>query len=73
MSYPPVLDIQSFNRAKDGHILGTSGTDEAIKAAMRVINFTDDDTVRGHHLDDGSDMIESLLQAALVPQAIPPL
>jgi hypothetical protein len=61
MSYPPVLDIQFFNRAKDNRILGTPSADEAIKAAMRVINSTDDDTVRGHHLNDGLNMIESLL------------
>jgi hypothetical protein len=72
MSYPPILDIQSFNRAKDNHILGIPSADEAIKAAIRVIDATNNNTMRGHHLSNGSDVIELLLQAALVPQAIPP-
>jgi hypothetical protein len=72
MSYPPVLDLQSYLRAKDEASLGTPGAEDAINVAMAVINNSDDDAMRGHHIGDGSDVIKALLQAAFVPQAIIP-
>jgi hypothetical protein len=67
MPYPPILNFPSYLRAKDESTLGTPGAEEAINTAMAVINDADDDAVRGHHLGDGSDVIEALLQAASVP------
>jgi hypothetical protein len=61
MSFPPVINLQSFHRAKDESCLGT------LKAAMVVINNSADDIVRGHHLGDGSDVIEALLRVAFIP------
>jgi hypothetical protein len=72
MSFPPVIDLQSFHRAKDESHLGTPGAEDAIKAAMAVIDSSADNVVRGHHLGDGSDVIEVLLRAAFVPQADSP-
>jgi hypothetical protein len=72
MSFPPIIDLQSFHRAKDESHLGTPGAEDAIKAAMAVINNSADDIVRGHHLGNGSDVIEALLRAAFVPQADSP-
>ncbi|KAH9971768.1 hypothetical protein BGW80DRAFT_1460428 [Lactifluus volemus] len=72
MSYPPILDIQSLNRAKDNCTLGTPGTAEAIKAALEVVCNIPDDIQQGHCLGDGSDMVEAALRAAFVPQAVDP-
>jgi hypothetical protein len=72
MSYPPVLDLQSYLRAKDEASLGTPGAEDAINMAMAVIDNSDDDAVRGHRIGNGSDVIEALLQAAFVPQAVIP-
>jgi hypothetical protein len=67
-----IIDLQSFHRAKDESHLGTPGTEDAIKAAMAVIDNSADDVVRGHHLGDGLDVIEALLRVAFVPQADSP-
>jgi hypothetical protein len=67
MSFPSVINLQSFHRAKDEFTLGTPSTEDAIKVAMAVINDTADDTVRGHCLRNGLDVIEALLQVAFVP------
>jgi hypothetical protein len=72
MSFPPIIDLQSFYRAKDESCLGTPGAEDAIKAAMAVINNSTDDIMRGHCLGDGSDMIKALLRAAFIPQADSP-
>jgi hypothetical protein len=47
MSYPPILDLQSYLRAKDEASLGTPSTENAINAAMAVIDNSDDNAVRG--------------------------
>jgi hypothetical protein len=73
MSFPPVIDLQSFHRAKDESHLGTPGTEDTIKAAMAVIDNSTNDVVRGHRLGDGLDVIEAILRAAFVPQAVSPL
>jgi hypothetical protein len=67
MSFPPIIDLQSFHRAKDESHLGTPGAEDAIKAAMAVINNSTNNIVRSHHLGDGLDVIEALLRAAFVP------
>ncbi|KAH9982059.1 hypothetical protein BGW80DRAFT_1247044 [Lactifluus volemus] len=72
MSYPPILDIQSLNKAKDDCTLGTPGAAEAIKAALEVVCNIPDDIQRGHRLDDGSDVVEVALRATFVPQAVDP-
>jgi hypothetical protein len=72
MSYPPILDLQSYLRAKDEASLGTPGAEDAINMAMAVIDNSDDDAVRGRCIGDGLDVIEALLQAAFVPQAVIP-
>ncbi|KAH9952273.1 hypothetical protein BGW80DRAFT_1470841 [Lactifluus volemus] len=72
MSYPPILDIQSLNKAKDDRTLGTPGAAEAIKAALEVVCNIPDDIQRGHRLGDGSDVVEAALRAAFVPQAVDP-
>jgi hypothetical protein len=73
MSYPPVINLPSYHRAKDDAALGVPGADDAINTAMAVID-NHNDSIRGHRLDDGSDVIEVVLRAALVPPAVnPPL
>ncbi|KAH9959891.1 hypothetical protein BGW80DRAFT_1464548 [Lactifluus volemus] len=72
MSYPPILDIQSFNKAKDDRTLGTPSTAEAIKVALEVVCTIPDDIQQEHHLGDGSDMVEVALRAAFIPQAVDP-
>jgi hypothetical protein len=72
MPYPPILNILSFNKAKDNHILETPGADEAIKEVLKIVCDIPDDISRGHRLGDGSDVIEAALRAALVPQAFDP-
>jgi hypothetical protein len=47
-------------------------TKDAINAAMTVIDNAADDAVRGHCLSNGLDVIEALLWAAFVPQAVNP-
>ncbi|KAH9959892.1 hypothetical protein BGW80DRAFT_1464549 [Lactifluus volemus] len=72
MSYPPILDIQSLNKAKDDCTLGTPGAAEAIKAALEVVCNIPDDIQRGHRLGNGSDVVEAALRAAFIPQAVDP-
>jgi hypothetical protein len=71
MSYPPVIDLLSYHRAKDDATLSVPGADDAINTAMAVID-NHNDSIRGHHLGDGSDVIEAVLRAALVPPAVNP-
>jgi hypothetical protein len=74
MSYPPIIDLQSFLRAKDEASIGTPGAEDSINAAMAVIDNHKDDAIRGHCLSNGLDVIEAILRAAFVPLAvIPPL
>ncbi|KAH9979614.1 hypothetical protein BGW80DRAFT_1455299 [Lactifluus volemus] len=56
MSYPPILDLQSFNKAKDDRTLEVPGAAEAINAAVEVVCKIPDDVRRGHRLGDGSDV-----------------
>jgi hypothetical protein len=72
MPYPFILNILSFNKAKDNCVLGTLGADEAIKGALKIVCNIPDDISRGHCLDNGLDMIKVALRAALVPQAFDP-
>jgi hypothetical protein len=74
MSYPPVIDLQSFLRAKDEATLDTPSTDKAINVAMAVIDNHNNKAIKGHHLGNGSDIIKVVLRAAFIPPAIiPPL
>jgi hypothetical protein len=66
MFYPPVLDLQSYLRAKDKASLDTSSAENAINMAMAVINNFNNDAVWGCHISDGSDMIKAILWAAFV-------
>jgi hypothetical protein len=52
--------------------LGNPVTDKTIKAAIAVIDGSPTNIKRGHCLDNGSDVIEALLWAALIPQAVNP-
>ncbi|KAH9974343.1 hypothetical protein BGW80DRAFT_1458406 [Lactifluus volemus] len=72
MSYPPILDLQSFNKAKDDRTLEVPGAAEAINAAVEVVCKIPDDVQRGHRLGDGSDVVEAALRAAFAPQAVDP-
>ncbi|KAH9954262.1 hypothetical protein BGW80DRAFT_1467891 [Lactifluus volemus] len=64
MSYPPILDLQSFNKAKDDRTLEVPGAAEAINAAVEVVCKIPDDIQRGHRLGDGSDVPPSSLGEA---------
>jgi hypothetical protein len=72
MSYPPVINLQSFLRAKDEASIGTPDAEDSINVAMAVIDNYDDESIRGHRLGDGLDVIEALLRVAFVPQADSP-
>jgi hypothetical protein len=72
MSFPPIIDLQSYHRAKDKFILGTPGTAEAIKAASDFIDNILLDIKKGHHLSDGLGMLEVALKAAFAPPVIKP-
>jgi hypothetical protein len=71
MPYPPILDFQSFDKAKDDRILGVPGADKAINVAVEVICSLPED-IQEHRLGDGSDVVEAALRAALAPQAVDP-
>jgi hypothetical protein len=66
MFFSPVIDLQSFYRAEDEFTLSIPSAEDTIKAAMAVIDDATNNTVRGHHLSDGSDVIEALLWVAFV-------
>jgi hypothetical protein len=72
MSFPPIINLLSYHRAKDASSLGTPDAAEAIKVASEFINSLSVNIRRGHQLGDGSGMIEAALQAAFAPPAIEP-
>jgi hypothetical protein len=72
MSYPSVIDLLSYLRAKDEATLSTPGTNNVINMAMAVINNYDNKAIRGHHLSNGLDMIEAIFRAAFIPSTIIP-
>jgi hypothetical protein len=72
MSFPPVINIQSYHRAKDKSTLGTFGTAEAIKVASDFINSLLLNIKRGCCLGNGLGVLEAAFQAAFVPSAIDP-
>jgi hypothetical protein len=72
MSFPPVIDIQSYHRAKDESALDTPGTAKAIKVTSDFIDSLLVDIKRGYHLNNSSGMLEVALKAAFAPPAIEP-
>jgi hypothetical protein len=72
MSFPPVIDLQSYHRAKDESSLGTPGAAEAIKVASEFIDSLPLDIRKGCHLSDSSGVLEAALKAAFAPPAIDP-
>jgi hypothetical protein len=72
MSFPLVINLQSYHRAKDESTLGTPGAEDAINVAMAIIDNSTDNIIRGHHIGNGLNMIKVLLQDAFVPQAVVP-
>jgi hypothetical protein len=65
MSYPPILDLPSWNQANLDVKSGVSGAKKALHQAMEVVCSLPDDNQLLHILDDGTDIVEAALRATL--------